>query len=125
MSGELKTVQPTDSAVLSDIAASLRELVGLTRFGVLQDARTVLGETLATEADKTIYQMSTGDASTRQIAAAVGVSDRMVRLRWRAWAAVGIVEEDLRTAGRFKHVFDLEVFGLEPKDDGRSGAGGE
>lgn len=90
----------------------LEELVKWRRLEGAQLARKTMKEVLSKDAEKLVYQYSTGRTS-KEIAALSGVSDFSVRNYWKKWNQEGLVMPSQKYKGRYERVFSLEDFGIE------------
>jgi predicted transcriptional regulator len=100
-------------AVLKEISATLRELLKWTKFAGMQQLRNVLSQTLKTETEMLVYELSDGTRGTREVATAVRISHTTVASSWKKWNKVGIVEPSPTYQGRFQRICSLEEVGLE------------
>lgn len=99
---------------LSEIAATLKELLKWTRFAGMKEVKSVLQTALDSEVKKTIYHLSDGNRSSAEISATVRLSDQTIRNYWKSWSKLGIVEAlKMRGGERYKKAFDIEDFGIE------------
>ena len=99
---------------LSEIAATLKELLKWTRFAGIKEVKGALQLALDSDVKKTIYHLSDGNKSSTEIAAAVKLSDWTVRNYWKSWSKLGIVEAMKMGRGeRYMKAFDLDDFGIE------------
>jgi len=103
-----------DEDKLSEIAATLKELLKWTRFAGMKEIKAVLMSALDSEIKTVIYHLSDGNKGSIEIANFVKISDQTVRNYWKIWAKLAIVEPiRVRGGERYKKVFDLEDFGIE------------
>lgn len=99
---------------LSEIAASLKELVKWSRVTGMKEVKNVLVLALDSDPKKIIYHLSDGEKGSAEIAIAAGVSDWTVRNYWKSWNKMGIVEPLQAGSGqRYKKSFEIEDFGIE------------
>ena len=99
---------------LSEIAATLRELLKWTRFVGLKEVKSALESALNSDVKKIIYHLSDGNKGRAEIAAIVRLSGPTVSNYWKSWSKLGIVEAlKMRGGERYKKAFDLEDFGIE------------
>jgi predicted transcriptional regulator len=106
---EVRLINESD---IQEIKGFLKEILKWIRFQGLQDVKQVLTETLESERDKIMYQLSDGK-STSEIAEIVGVSSMTVYNYWQKWSKIGIVEPFEGYKGRYKRSFSLDDFGIE------------
>jgi hypothetical protein len=79
----------------------------------MQQLKNVLSQTLRTETEMLIYELSDGSLGTREIASAAGVgSNATVAAYWKKWSKVGIVEPSPTHQGRYQRICSLEEVGL-------------
>lgn len=98
---------------LKEIASILKELLKWSRFAGMQQLRNVLGQSLKTETEMLIYELSDGTRGTREVAASAGVgSNATVAAYWKKWSKVGIVEPTPAFHGRYQRICSLEEVGL-------------
>lgn len=104
MSEELKT--------LKNIEQKLDQLLKWSKFAGMQQLRNLLMQNLTTDAESSIYELSDGERTTREIAGLANIgSNATVASYWRKWSKVGIVELSKRQ-GRFRRICSLEEVGL-------------
>lgn len=70
-----------------------------------------LNSELSDKTKKTVYELSNGENTTRDIAKVAGISISTITSYWKLWALKGIVVPAQRQ-GRFKAAFDLAEYGL-------------
>lgn len=100
-------------AKLTEIAATLRELLKWTRFAGMLKLKEILNQTLLTPVEKLVYELSNGNRSTREIARHVGIKSHVTILNyWEKWRKIGIIEP-VEREGRCRHICSLEEIGLE------------
>lgn len=98
---------------LKEIASTLKELLKWSKFAGMQQLKNVLSQTLRTETEMLIYELSDGTRSTREVATATGVgSNATVAAFWKKWRKVGIVEPTTGQRGRYQRICSLEEVGL-------------
>lgn len=98
---------------LSEIAATLKELLKWTRFAGMQQLRTILTQNLTTDAELLIFELSDGERTTREVARLAGIgSHATVANYWKKWGKLGIVEPSQKRQGRFQRICSLEEVGL-------------
>jgi hypothetical protein len=100
-----------------DLTEKIEELTYWTKFSVWTIFVKILVATLSNDVDKIVYELSTGDRSTRDIALlasnnGVKITHQTVKNMWQRWAAVPIVMP-AGTQGRFKRVVSLKVIGIQ------------
>ena len=93
----------------------LREILKWIRFTGTKDAKEQLKAALETDQKKTVYQLSDGSRTTKDISKLSGVSTGAISGYWKKWAILGLGERiPVRGGGdRFKRAFDLGDFGIE------------
>ena len=78
---------------LAEISTTLKQILKWTRFAGMQQLKGIMLNTLKTDTEKLVYEFSTGEASTREIAKKVGLGSKStVEKYWEKWAKVGIVD---------------------------------
>ena len=97
---------------MDDANDVLREILQWIRFQNRQALRVVLEETLTTETDKKIYELSDGQHSQPAIAKQAGVSQPTVSNKWKAWKGYGIAYELENEPGRCRHLASLQSLGI-------------
>ncbi|MGC1120508.1 MAG: helix-turn-helix domain-containing protein [Candidatus Methanofastidiosia archaeon] len=97
---------------IPEVKELLREILKWIRFQGWQDVKQVLIETLGSEREKLMYQMSDG-RSTNEISKAVGVSSMTVYNYWQRWSKIGIAEPFEGYKGRYRRSFSLDDFGID------------
>jgi hypothetical protein len=99
--------------MVSKISSTLNELLKWTKFAGMQQLRIILSQTLETDVEMLIYELSDGTLGTREIARLAGVgSNATVASFWKKWNKIGIVEPYGNLSGRYKHICSLEEVGL-------------
>jgi hypothetical protein len=98
---------------LKEIASTLKELLKWSRFAGMQQLKNVLSQTLKTETEMLIYELSDGSRGTREVASAAGIgSNATVAAYWKRWSRVGIMEPSPSHQGRYQRICSLEEIGL-------------
>lgn len=111
-----------DEQLLKEISATLTELLKWSRFAGVQQLRGILIQSLRTDSEMLVYDLSDGTRGTREIAkmAKIG-SNATVAMYWKKWSKIGIVEPSKSFQGRYKHICSMEEAGLKvpekPKAD--------
>lgn len=99
--------------ILKEISLTLKELLKWTKFAGMQQLRTVLNQTLKTDTEMLVYELSDGIRGTRDVAKIVGIgSNATVAAYWKKWSRIGIVEPSLGHQGRYQRICSLEEVGL-------------
>jgi len=106
-------MRENDSQILRDIYRELREIKSWTRFSAMLSLKRILQETLMTDPERRIYELSDGKRSTRDISRMVGVSHVTIANLWKKWAALGIVEPSEKYVGRYQRITKLSEVGME------------
>lgn len=83
----------------------------------------LLSDTLKTDKERRIYQLSDGTISSREIAQQTGVTHTTVVRLWKTWAQKGIMEPCPSVRGRYRYVVPLSEVGLADEEDEESPAG--
>jgi len=99
------------------LVEKIEELTYWTKFSVWTTFMKILAATLSDDVDKVVYELSTGDRSTRDIAQiamnnGMKMTHQTVKNMWQRWAAVPIVMP-AGTQGRFKRVVSLKSIGIQ------------
>jgi hypothetical protein len=99
-----------------NLAEKIDELTFWTKFSVWTTFTKILIATLSNDVDKVVYELSTGDRSTRDIATIASnngmkITHQTVKNMWQRWSAVPIVNPAGKQ-GRFKRVVSLKSMGI-------------
>ena len=99
----------------SEILAELRAQPAWLRVLAAPILRAQLERLLSTDKKRRVFEMTTGDATTRDIAAACGVGAATGSRWWADWVREGLART-VGTQGRVAHVVSLASLGmnLEP-----------
>lgn len=76
-----------------------------------QAIKDIIRENITLEQDKQIYELSDGEATTREIAKKVGSSHVKVADKWKKWASLGLMTPSESFQGRFKKIISLKDLG--------------
>jgi hypothetical protein len=99
--------------ILKNIEGKLDQLLKWTRFAGMQQLRTILAQSLTTDTEMLIYELSDGERTTREIARLSNVGSHVTVVRyWEKWSKLGIVELSQKRQGRFQRICPLEEVGL-------------
>lgn len=99
--------------VLKSIELKIDQLLKWTRFAGLQQLKNTLTQTLTSDRELLIYELSDGERTTREIAKLVNLgSITTVTNYWKKWSKLGIVEPSPKRRGRFHRFCSLEEIGL-------------
>lgn len=94
----------------------LKEILVWTKISGMQQVKTILTGTLDEELKKTLYQLSDGAHSTRELILKykLQTSRATIQKWWKQWGMLGIGEQiSVRGGGqRFVRSFDLDAFGI-------------
>ena len=103
-----------DEDKLSEIAATLKELLKWTRFAGMKEVKDVLNSVLDTDQKKLVYQLSDGSKGTIEVGKATGIASTATISRyWKSWVKLSLGENvSVKGGERFKRAFDLEDFGF-------------
>jgi hypothetical protein len=95
----------------------LREILKWIRFSGMKEVRGVIDNLVDDEKKRSIYQLSNGSLTVRDIGEKVGVGKDKVASLWKLWSRAGLGETIVVKGGgsRFKKSFDLEELGIEVK----------
>lgn len=102
---------------IDELSAKIDELTFWSKLSVWPVFTKLVTATLSEDLDKVVYELSTGDRSTREIAQLVSsngmrITHQTVKNMWQRWAAVPIVMP-AGTQGRFKRVVSLKSIGIQ------------
>jgi hypothetical protein len=107
-----------------DMLRELRQQTQWLRLLGLQQLRPLLLTMLSTNSQKTIYELSDGQRSVRDIARLAGVGSATVSRLWNQWQSQGVATESDRYPGRAKHLMSLTELGIDvPQSPTQSGTG--
>lgn len=98
---------------LDDILIVLKDLLKWSKFQGLPQFKKLVSDTLKTDEDKILYELSDGINSTRDIERIAKISKSTVGYQWKKWLKIGIVTESTKFEGRMKHLASLEEIGIE------------
>lgn len=79
--------------------------------------RDELTKALASDKRRPVYELSTGEAGTREIAKAAGVGAGTVSRYWTEWDRAGLVRP-AGSQGRVAHITSLASLGMPVSTDG-------
>lgn len=100
---------------MSDELSEIRFWLKLSGLPLLQ---RLITEYLKSDEEKSVYDLSDGLRSTRDIVTELGkngisITHTTVANMWKRWATVGIVEPSKKYRGRFARVKSLESLGID------------
>ena len=95
----------------SEILAELRVQTAWLRVLAAPILRAQLERLLTTSKKRRVFEMTTGDATTRDIAAACGVGAATVSRWWADWVSEGVART-VGAQGRVAHVVSLASLGM-------------
>ena len=103
-----------DDVTLKDIHNDLRELITWTKISGIKEVKPVLESKLNNDLKKTVYHLSDGKNSSRDIEKLAGsISNRSVINYWQEWEKIGLGSYEIVNGfNRFKRAFDLKDFGI-------------
>ena len=111
--------------LLEQIAASLHQLVRLTRILSYPTIKQLLETALDTDSKRMVYDLTDGKNGVKAIQEATSVNVRYVSEWWQEWEKLGIVEQCPDSPkGRRHKLLDLDAFGIIRTSDS-PGAEGE
>jgi len=104
----------TDDATLRE----LKEQTKWLRFLALPNLKKTIEATLTTKEQRKIYDLSSGDNSTYEVAKklqteGMKVSHTTVHNYWKRWFALGIVVPSEDYSGRYEKIIDLKELNIE------------
>jgi predicted ArsR family transcriptional regulator len=102
-----KEESPTGNAQI------LREILKWSRFENFPKLRKLLLDTLATDVEKLVYELTDGERSRYDIVKELGIQDSIVRSWWDGWYNLGILEPSGKRKGRPQKVMALEDMGID------------
>ena len=96
----------------------LKEQTKWLRLLALPNLKKTLKGNLTTKEQRRIYDLSSGDNSTHEIAKklrteGIKVSHMTVYNYWKRWFALGIVFRSEKYSGRFEKIVDLKELNIE------------
>jgi hypothetical protein len=94
-----------------DILKELRTQTAWLRLLSMPTLREELKRSMTSDKRRIVYELSTGDAGTREIAKAAGVGAATVSRYWTEWERVGLVRPS-GFQGRVAHIASLASLGL-------------
>ena len=94
----------------------LRDLVAWQRFTTRDQLRRKLAETLTTENDKAVYELTNGEFNQTDIARQVGIARPSVGRKWADWRTRGLLGET-QDPKKPRHLLSLEAIGGLPVPD--------
>lgn len=98
---------------LGEILVVLKDLLKWSKFQGLPQFKKLVSDTLKTDEEKVLYELSDGIHSTRDIEKIAKISKSTVGYQWKKWQKIGIVSESTEFEGRMKHLASLEEVGIE------------
>lgn len=97
----------------------LTEILKWTKVTGMQQVKTILLDALDDGLKRTLYQLSDGSISIREIVSkyALQTNRSFIQKMWKQWSIIGIGESISVMGGgqRFIRSFDLDAFGIEYK----------
>ena len=99
--------------ILRSIEKKLDEICKWVKISSKWQIKPFLSQNIVKDLEATIYELSDGSRSTRDIAQIVNkISHVTVSRYWKKWANLGIVIPSDSYQGRFQKIFSLEEVGL-------------
>jgi hypothetical protein len=95
----------------SEILAELREQTAWLKVLVAPILKAQLDRLLSTGKKRRVFEMTTGDATTRDIASTCGVGAATVSRWWADWVREGVART-IGAQGRVAHVVSLASLGM-------------
>lgn len=102
-----------EKELTTDATALLREILRWSRFENFPKLRRILLDTLKTDQEKSVYELTDGERSRYDIAKETGIPDSTVRSWWDRWYNLGILEPSGKRKGRPQKIVALEDMGIE------------
>lgn len=97
--------------LLRIIAQNTRDVADLLEVAYGPQLRRILAPVLSDSRKRAVYEASTGELSSREVAQKAGVSDKTVRDWWREWFKAGLLRP-AGVEGRFIKKYDLDRLAL-------------
>ena len=97
--------------MLEELVRIQRDMLRWIRFTSIRQLKHSLESVLVTDLDRRAYEMTTGEATTRAIAGALGVGKTTVLSKWGRWTQIGIVER--LPSGQCRRICSLAGVGIE------------
>jgi len=104
---------PEEKELTTDAVQILREILRWSRFENFPKLRKILLDTLETDEEKLVYELTDGERSRYDIAKETGIPDSTVRSWWERWYNLGILEPSGKRKGRPQKIMALEDMGIE------------
>src|SRR3989344_6228363 len=97
----------------------LMEILKWIKFSGMKEVRELLTNVLSTNTEKLMYELTDGEASTRDIAIKCNVAHVTVGNYWQKWKVIGILESTEKYNGkRYKKICSLKEMGIEVPESG-------
>ena len=92
----------------------LMEILKWIKFSGMKEVRELLTNVLSTNTEKLMYELTDGEASTRDIAIKCNITHVTVGNYWQKWKVIGILESTEKYNGkRYKKICSLKEIGIE------------
>ena len=104
------SLRPDQPTTTEQLIAAIEEQTSWLRALAMPQVRETIDVTLTKSAMRVAYEASDGKATSREVAAAAGVSVGSISGWWARWRALGIGVEV--GAGRVAHLISLKDLGL-------------
>jgi hypothetical protein len=104
---------PEKKELTEDAFQILREILRWSRFENFPKLRKILLDTLKTDEEKLVYELTDGEKSRYDIAKETGIPDSTIRSWWERWYNLGILEPSGKRKGRPQKIMALEDVGIE------------
>ena len=103
-----------DDDQLRELNNNIKEMLKWIRFSGLKEVKSIITSTLTSDTEKLMYELTDGEASTRDIATKCNVNQKTVSNYWQKWKVMGILEAIDKFGGkRYKKICSLREIGLE------------
>lgn len=102
-----------DKLLAKNTLEILHEILKWSRFENFPKLRKILLDSLKTDQEKLVYELTDGEKSRYDIAKEIGISDSTVRSWWERWYNLGILEPSGKRKGRPQKIVALEDMGIE------------
>lgn len=92
----------------------LMEILKWIKFSGMKEIRELLTNVLSTNTERLMYELTDGEASTRDIAVKCNVTHVTVGNYWQKWKVMGILEATEKYNGkRYKKICSLKEIGID------------
>lgn len=100
--------------VIERIARAMEEQLKWTKLAGMAQLRSIFEQSLKSDDDRKVYELSDGERSTRDVERLTRVGRTKVAALWKKWYKMGIMEPSKKYQGkRMKRSFSLADVGIE------------